>query len=493
MERTADNVINIKIPERGLMITAGEQRIYSTGTLRYTSTGLTWLFVWLLWGDFCANMMETVIPNVLPLKFKSLSCSATVISFMLTGVPSLVMLFWNPVIATWSDRYRSRWGRRIPFLMGGMPFMVLVLIGMGFCDYLGQALFHLLGGWLSVSAATTSVLAILLLGFYMCNSFVWSPYWALFNDTVPREVLGRFSMLFRIVSTCAVAAFNFLIFPHAETHYRLVFVGVAILFAAAYIVMCFNVKEGDYPPPTPLGHAGCGFLKKVQGYFRESFGHPLYVWLCLGAAFTVVGSAAAPFILLMNISLGLDLKQIGWINGSAALITLPAFFVAGLFVDRWNVVKLCYYGRVLQTLVCAGFLIYLFVDLSPKQVLVVTVVLNLALLVITAFMLVASLPMSMRLFPSANYGQFSSAVSVAVGATGIIAGLLVGGFLDLLRWVHHGSDFYFRYAPLWLTFFFGISGFCQYKVYHHVKKICGDDISSFVPPTASKKASCPAD
>jgi hypothetical protein len=209
-------------------------------------------------------------------------------------------------------------------------------------------------------------------------------------------------------------------------------------------------------------------------------------YLNLGAAFTVVGGAATPFILLMNKSLGLDLQQIGWINGGAALITLPAFFVAGFLIDRWNVVKIMFYGRLLQTLVTAGFLVFLFADLTPRQVLTVTVVLNLLLLIVTAILLVATLPMQMRLLPRERYGQFTSAMSVTVGVAGIVAGALMGGFIDGMRYVHHGSDFALRYAPLWLTCFYGAATYMQYRVHRHVQAVCGGNLSAFVPPDTSE-------
>lgn len=469
-------------PTGGLSREPSAEKIYRSGTLTYSRSGLRLLFFWLLFGEFLSNIMDTVIPNVIPLKLKSLGGSSTLIAFVFTVVPSITMLFWNPIIASWSDRFRSRWGRRIPFLLLGTPIMAVVLVGMGLCDWLGELFSRLSGGAVPVTGAATVVLVLAVFLYHMCNAFVGSPYWGLFNDTVPREFLGRFSMLFRIVSTCAVIAFYFLLFPFAESHYHWVLIGAAVLFTVGYVFMCFNVKEGEYEPPVALGTGGGSWLRNVKGYFQECFGHSFYIWFFMGAAFTMVGNAATPFILLMNRSLGLDLQQIGWIAGSASLISLPVFFLAGFVVDRWNVVKLCYYGRILQTLICAGFMIYLFVDLSVTQVLFVTVTLNILLLVVTAFMLVASIPMNMRLLPRDRYGQFSSAMSVTVGATGIFSGTLLGVFLDVMRWAHDGSDFAYRYSPLWMTFFFGLAGYCQYRVYRHVQANCDGDLSRFTPP-----------
>lgn len=459
---------------------------YHFGSLSYSRNQLMFLFTWLLWGDFCANLMETVIPNMIPLRLKSLGCSSTVISIFLTTVPCLVLLFWNPIISTWSDRHRSRWGRRIPFLFGGTPFMVLILVGLGFSTQLGHFFSGLLGGVISPATASIGMIAACLVLFNMCNSFVLWPYNMLVNDVVPREVLGRFSMLFRIVSTLAVAAFGFLLFPHAETHYSEIFLGAALLFGIAYPMMCWKVKEGPYPPPE---HTSKDWRSQAGVYFRECFGHPFYLHLFLSTAFNSLGNAAAPFILLMNLSLGLELKQIGWITGGAGLLSLPVFFAAGLFVDRWNLVRLFYRGRIIQTVISACFMVYLVVELSVRQVFYFTVSLNLVLLIITAVMLVAMVPMNMMLLPRDRYGQFSSAISLVVGAAGAIGGLLIGGFMDGMRWFHGGSDFAYRYAPVWMTVFYALGTYHQYRVYRYVRDTHGDNLAGFVPPdTCAVKA-----
>lgn len=39
---------------------------FSVGTLVYSKAGLAALFMWLLWGDFCFTMIETVMPSIVP-------------------------------------------------------------------------------------------------------------------------------------------------------------------------------------------------------------------------------------------------------------------------------------------------------------------------------------------------------------------------------------------------------------------------------------------
>src|SRR4051812_20589209 len=89
---------------------------FRVGTLVYTKLGLVTLFLWLIWGDFCFTLMSFIKPNLLPLMMRDIGASNQSIALMTVSIPSLMTMLILPFIAFKSDRYRSRWGRRIPFL-----------------------------------------------------------------------------------------------------------------------------------------------------------------------------------------------------------------------------------------------------------------------------------------------------------------------------------------------------------------------------------------
>ena len=109
-----------------------QPKTYHVGTLTYTTSTLRRLFFWLLWGDFCFFMVETVVPSIIPLMFKELKASNLLIGIVLATIPRIISSVLNPVISFKSDRLRSRWGRRIPFLVVTMPFLVLCFVGLAF-------------------------------------------------------------------------------------------------------------------------------------------------------------------------------------------------------------------------------------------------------------------------------------------------------------------------------------------------------------------------
>ncbi|MEI8246443.1 MAG: hypothetical protein WCI51_11460 [Lentisphaerota bacterium] len=180
-------------------------KAYHCGTLTYTKMGLFVLFAWLLWGDFCFTMMEAVVPSILPLKLKDLGCSNWLMGLILTTAPGILNMTVCPYVSFKSDRYRSRWGRRIPFIIWTMPFLCGSLALMGLGDDLCVMLQRHSEFLRSFAPATITValIAVFLIMFQFFNMFVGSVFWYLFNDVVPAQFLARFMGLFRIVGTGA--------------------------------------------------------------------------------------------------------------------------------------------------------------------------------------------------------------------------------------------------------------------------------------------------
>jgi L-asparagine transporter-like permease len=90
---------------------------YTVGTLTYSKMGLVALFGWLLWGDFCFQMMEAVTPSIIPLKLNHLDAPNWVIGLIITTLPAGMNMAVNPWVSYTSDRHRGPRGRRIPFIL----------------------------------------------------------------------------------------------------------------------------------------------------------------------------------------------------------------------------------------------------------------------------------------------------------------------------------------------------------------------------------------
>src|SRR4051812_19523456 len=95
---------------------------YTCGTLTYTRAGLIAIFAWLLWGDFCFTLMES-ISSVIQVNLKSLDASDGAMEIILVTLPAILNATICPWVSFKSDRHRGKRGRRIPYILYTLPFI----------------------------------------------------------------------------------------------------------------------------------------------------------------------------------------------------------------------------------------------------------------------------------------------------------------------------------------------------------------------------------
>ncbi len=460
----------------------GGGRVYHCGTLTYTKIGLFLIFAWLLWGDFCFTMMEAVAPSILPLKLKSLGCSNWLMGLILTTAPGILNMTVCPYVSFKSDRYRGRWGRRIPFIIWTMPFLCGSLALMGLSDDLCGLLQRNSEFLRNFAPATITIvlIAVFLIMFQFFNMFVGSVFYYLFNDVVPAQFLARFMGLFRIVGAGAGALYNFFIFQFAESHMREIFIGAAALYFIGFGMACLMIKEGEYPPPEGENDNSSKGLKGIMTFFRESFSHKFYWFRFLATSFAAAAGTIYMFGLFFNREMGLSLDQTGKTSAINSIATMAAMYFMSIFVDRWHPLRICVYGAVFGVLGSFMSMVWIFVTIPGNYFFW----LNLGNVVIGAFLgalvLTAGLPCEMRIFPQSRFGQFCSAQAMLRSTFTVISGILAGLFIDVARILCNGSDYAYRFIFLWITVFSAISALFMIKLYIEWSRMGGD--KHFHPP-----------
>ena len=467
---------------KNIVATPPGGKTYHCGTLTYTKIGLFVLFAWLLWGDFCFTMMEAVVPSILPLKLKGLGCSNWLMGLILTTAPGILNMTVCPYVSFKSDRYRSKWGRRIPFIIWTMPFLCASLALMGMSDDICGLLQRNSEFLRQFAPATITIalIAVFLIMFQFFNMFVGSVFWYLFNDVVPAQFLARFMGAFRIVGTGAGALYNFFIFKFAESHMREIFIGAAVLYLIGFGMACLMIKEGKYPPPEGENENSSKGLEGIKTFFRESFSHKFYWFRFLSTSFAAASGAIGMFGIFFNREMGLSLDQIGKINAIGSIAMMAAMYFMAIFVDRWHPLRITVYGTVFGVLGCFMSLVWVFVNIPGNYFFW----LNLGNVLIGTFLGalvgVAGLPTEMRIFPQSRFGQFCSAQAGLRSTFTVISGMLAGLFIDLVRNLCNGSDYSYRFIFLWMTVFSGISAIFLVKVYIEWHRMGGD--KHFHPP-----------
>lgn len=399
----------------------------TVGTLTYTAGGLLILFCWLLLGDFAYAMRDRAVgPSVLEL-LRQHRASDTAMT-LLTGVlPAALGIFLGPLVSYRSDRYRSRWGRRLPFLLVASPVCALAMAGIGFCPWLGAQGHRLLGA--SSPGLDACILGCFCLCWtvFECAVIVTMPIFSgLINDVVPAALLGRFYGCFRIVSLGAGIFFNYWIFQHTETHLREIFLGVGLFFGLGFTIMCWRVREGEYPAPRPEagGTMPRGFVANARIYLVECFAHPYYLWIF--AALMVAALAFNPFNSFSQWysgALGMPKETLGRLTALSYGISIFLAFFIGWLVDRFSAIKVAIVVMALfLPLAILGFC-GIRGPASFGLVYVLHTVLSGAYFTATA-----SLPMV--LFPRLRFTQFASASGLAIALSNIAMNLVQGPILD---------------------------------------------------------------
>ena len=92
-------------------------------------------------------------------------------------------------------------------------------------------------------------------------------------------------------------------------------------------------------------------------------------------------------------------------------------------------------------------------------------------------------PLFMRVFPRERFGQFGSANSMCRSLAGMVGGLLVGIYLDVLT-THFGQKTAYCLLPFWSTTFYMLTLFCMLKFYRSWKRHGGDD--AYVAPLSAR-------
>ena len=283
-------VVEPDAPIEAILAPAGG-RIWRAGTLSYTRGRLANVFFWMLWGDLCFTISESVVPRLVPMQMERLGASNAAIGIVTGSIFSAMNWVLNPIISTASDRHRGPLGRRMPFMLYTAPAVALFIVAFGYSAELGHALRavapplaeglgsivgNLLPGVSTLpdsARLTVAMIALVMVAFRFFDLFPQCVYYYLFADVIPQRVMGTFICLFRVTSTLATILFHSALLPYADRYPRAIYAGSAGLYLLTFSILPLFVKEGDYPPPPPKAR---GALDTVRTWGRDVFALPFY-------------------------------------------------------------------------------------------------------------------------------------------------------------------------------------------------------------------------
>ncbi|MFA6960881.1 MAG: MFS transporter [Opitutaceae bacterium] len=402
-------------------------KTWKAGTLTYTSTGIVALFCWLLLGDFVWSMRERSIGPMTHWYLNHLNVPGVLFGLLLSSFPAALSFVLMPIVSVKSDHHRSKWGRRIPFLLFTTPFAALGMIGLAFSPVLAK--------WVHSHFPEQSemVVAVVCFGvfwaaFELATIIGGSVFGGLVNDVVPKELLGRFYGLFRAVSLIDGMIFNYWIIGKVPEHYTLIMAIVGVVYGVAFTWVCIKIKEGDYPPPPPRDattHTALqGFGRGSLKYFRECFSKPYYlsVFLMMTAsflAFSPVNVFAIPYAR----SLGVNMDTYGKCLALTFLISLCLSYFIGWLVDAFHPLRMAMAALLGYAMVAAWGWFY---ATTPDRFLAAWVAHG----VLSGCFFTSAASLGQRLYPREKFAQYASASAMIMAPCNMTLAPLMGLFID---------------------------------------------------------------
>ncbi len=448
----------------------GAERTFLVGTLSYNRAGLAVLFGWLLWGDFIFSFMEGVMPALLPILLKEHGATNKEIVIIVSTIFMVMNAALNPVISYQSDRFRSRWGRRRPFIFVTAPFVAFFLVLIPFGPDIAQKLAtsEVIAEWFSWSGVSPVILVCggLVVGFQAFNMFIASVYYYLIPDVVPKDHLGRFYGLFRICGALAGVFFNYFVFGLAETHFKEIFGITAIAYVTVISLMCWRVKEGEYPPP--IDERSGRWWDGIYNYAKQCFGRPIN-WLIFLAYSSLTWAWASRIfaVFFYREELGFSLDLIGKAEALGGVLFALFAYPFGVVLDRCNAHKVFISCLAVE----AGLSLLAFWFAVDQTSGVVFAVLRGCCFWLCGL---ATLKWLVEVYPSERYGQFASAGALFSSVGGIFLGPLCGWLMDWAK--------LYRYFLLWDVLFSVIGLAAAGAVYLNIVRS-----PNFRPPDAVEK------
>lgn len=432
-------------------------KTWQAGTLVYTSGGLVALFLWLLLGDFAWSMRERSVGPMAGWYLNHLEVPNLLFGLLTASFPAFVGLILGPIISVRSDRHRGPRGRRIPFLLATTPLAALGMIGLALTPPLAR--------WVHshFPEQNEMVVAVICFGvfwavFEVASIASQAVFGGLINDVVPAPLLGRFYGLFRAVSLIDGMIFNFWIMGKVPDHFTLILIVIGVFYGTAFMWVCFQVREGEYPAPTVQepGNITAGFLRETAQYFRECFGSKYYVTVFVmimtaGLTFAPVNIFGLPYAR----SLGVNMDVYGKSLALTYLISLCLAFLLGWLADKFHPLRMA----IVMLMAYATMNIAAFFLVRDTTSFLVAWVLH---GVISGAYFTSAASLGPRLFPHSKFAQYTSAAGICTSIGNMGLAPVVGLIVDST-----GTDYRYTFATaggLAVTaFLFAVAVFAQFR------------------------------
>ncbi|MEJ5199797.1 MAG: SLC45 family MFS transporter [Anaerolineae bacterium] len=356
-------------------------------------------------GFFGISVIWPLFNSLIPPMLEDLGLAAVVIGFILTW-DNLLNVFVQPIVGSRSDRTRTRFGRRKPWIMVGAPLAALFFILVPFVRH------------------NFILIALAILGTNIGMALFRSPTIAFLGDLFAPAERSKANGVINLMGGLggAIALFTGGALYKLGVPLPFIF-GAAILLAAVAIVL-WRVQE---PPPDadPLpAEAAPGVLTNVRQVIQDPDKSGLYLLGAIFAWFVGWNAMEAFFTLyarnVLNIAVGQGTQMLTAFAATLILFAIPSGLIATK-VGRRPTIMVGLIGML------AGLVVG-FVVRNPTVLLGILAVMG----AFWALININSLPMVYDLARGGNIGAYTGLYYFSSSLAAITGPILAGGLVDLV-------------------------------------------------------------
>jgi MFS family permease len=255
-----------------------------------------------------------------------------------------------PIVGRWSDRAQTRWGKRKPFFVLGIPLMAgtLVLLGLHPPFWLMLTAVLVAGGFLFIALG---------------------PYQALMADITPLEQRGRVGSMMALAGMVGAVLVSVLGGLFWQSHEWVVFFATAGVLLLTFALTFLTVREPDhhiFPPgqpaaPAPNTEPPSDTLApmahlRVRDYLRDVLRYKeTGRYIAAMSLYWLAAGGATPFITLFGTeTLHLSAQDANWLFLILVFATAAGTVFVGMISDRVGKKRVLHVGLVVFAVAALG-------------------------------------------------------------------------------------------------------------------------------------------
>lgn len=383
------------------------------GKLNYKKTFL------LGFGFFATSITWSVYNAFMPKLLSNFITSSAIIGFIMT-FDNYFALFIQPAVGIYSDGIKTRFGRRMPFLMVGMPLAVIFIFLIP--NYKGLA---------------TLVAALLLMNLSM--SLFRSPVIALMPDITPEDQRSKANSIINFMGGIGslIAFFVGSILWNLSPKYPFYLAGALVLLSFIILFTCIKEKRDV------INYEQAEKKINFKDGFKVAFKNPStkFLLMAISAWFMGYNGIETFFTRYGEMYLGIDVSAAAFsftfISLSFLVFAIPAGII-GTKIGKKKTITIGLLGAM------AVFFILIFI----KDILVIRVFF-VALGIFWAMININSYPFVAQMSPLGYLGTFTGMYYLFSSIANIVSPPLLGVVFDLI-----GFKWMFAYGLLFMIIAF---------------------------------------